>query len=863
MVRAQEVAVADSWSPEVQPGGTDRPVQAGAGAGAGRLRRGLRGGGRRALSRTVALKVVKPGTRIAARGSQWLLREAEAVARLNHPNIVTLHDFGQGPSGPYLVFELLRGQSLAERLRSGPLPLDQVIDVGHRRLPGAGPRPRRRRHPPRPHRRQRPPGRGRGGEGARLRPGPPLRPRRRQRRRHPGLHGAGAVGGRPGRRPDRPVRARRDPVPGAHRAPSRTRSTRAGARPSSRARRRGCRARPRRRRLRAAGPLAHRAGAGAAPGERPRGARHPPGPRAGPRRRRAPAGCSGVRSGWRRRRGGRGRLALPPARGAARRAGEGGDGGHGERRRRGRPSTPSRACSPPRSSPRRACSWSRRPRLAYLSRQAGLGCSGALDAERGKELARMAGAAVLLVPSAWRRTGAPVVGVRAIEAETGRTLFRARAALPRPRRTLAAAVDLLSDRIRRELNERRGRPAPAPPGGRDGDGQPRGGPRLLRGGGVPGAAGAADGACTSARASSSGHWRSTRPFRWPTTRWRPSPSCSGDIGRAGPRPPQGGAGGARPAACAGGRRWSGRWRRGSTAGGARRSASTTSCWPTRRRTRSCWARVSDLYSELHDWASAARYLEKLVAVRARGRPARSAISSGRWGGPSGSRRSGRCSPGWSRKAWPGEPGRVDGLRLAGGTRGGDAAGPPGGGGAGDDQLLTLLVRAGRRPASTWSARASPAGARGASLHAGARYRVDMALTAQGRVERGAPLGRRRPSRLAGRLRRRAAGLPAGDDRRRHRDGAELVWRYAAALRGHHAQARGAAGGGAAPCWATCPTPSSWRRSWSRSSRARPVRGPAGLARRRRRRGAGRGWRGPRRRTRGRSAGWPRPTSWPR
>ena len=42
------------------------------------------------LGRTVALKVLRPGTRIAARGSQWLLREAEAVARLNHPNIVTL-----------------------------------------------------------------------------------------------------------------------------------------------------------------------------------------------------------------------------------------------------------------------------------------------------------------------------------------------------------------------------------------------------------------------------------------------------------------------------------------------------------------------------------------------------------------------------------------------------------------------------------------------------------------------------------------------------------------------------------------------------------------------------------------------------
>ena len=82
------------------------------------------------LGRTVALKLVKPGTRIAARGGQWLLREAEAVARLNHPNIVTLHDLGQGQTGAYLVFELLRGRSLAARLRDGPITPDEVIDVG-------------------------------------------------------------------------------------------------------------------------------------------------------------------------------------------------------------------------------------------------------------------------------------------------------------------------------------------------------------------------------------------------------------------------------------------------------------------------------------------------------------------------------------------------------------------------------------------------------------------------------------------------------------------------------------------------------------------------------------------------------------
>ena len=83
----------------------------------------------RELGRRVALKLIRPGSRIAERGPEWLQREAEAVARLNHPNIVTLHDFGQGPAGPYLVFELLTGNALTARAEAGPLPLDEVLDV--------------------------------------------------------------------------------------------------------------------------------------------------------------------------------------------------------------------------------------------------------------------------------------------------------------------------------------------------------------------------------------------------------------------------------------------------------------------------------------------------------------------------------------------------------------------------------------------------------------------------------------------------------------------------------------------------------------------------------------------------------------
>jgi serine/threonine protein kinase len=84
----------------------------------------------RELGGRVALKIVKPRPGMASRGVEWVMCEAEAVGRLHHPHIVSLLDFGRGPSGPYLVFELLRGRSLAEHLRSGPLSVESAIRVG-------------------------------------------------------------------------------------------------------------------------------------------------------------------------------------------------------------------------------------------------------------------------------------------------------------------------------------------------------------------------------------------------------------------------------------------------------------------------------------------------------------------------------------------------------------------------------------------------------------------------------------------------------------------------------------------------------------------------------------------------------------
>jgi tetratricopeptide (TPR) repeat protein len=83
----------------------------------------------RDLCRSVAFKCVRAGG-VGELREERLLREAEAAAQLAHPNIVTLHDVGRCERGPYLVFEMLRGETLEDRLARGRMPAREVIAVG-------------------------------------------------------------------------------------------------------------------------------------------------------------------------------------------------------------------------------------------------------------------------------------------------------------------------------------------------------------------------------------------------------------------------------------------------------------------------------------------------------------------------------------------------------------------------------------------------------------------------------------------------------------------------------------------------------------------------------------------------------------
>ncbi len=74
------------------------------------------------LNRTVALKMILAGDHAGPRDLARFKAEAEAVARLRHPNIVQIYDVGEVQGRPYLAFELVEGGSLVQRVRGAPQP---------------------------------------------------------------------------------------------------------------------------------------------------------------------------------------------------------------------------------------------------------------------------------------------------------------------------------------------------------------------------------------------------------------------------------------------------------------------------------------------------------------------------------------------------------------------------------------------------------------------------------------------------------------------------------------------------------------------------------------------------------------------
>jgi eukaryotic-like serine/threonine-protein kinase len=82
------------------------------------------------LDRTVAVKVLPSHLSSDENLRQRFDREARTISSLNHPNICHLYDVGSQDGTSYLVMEYLEGETLADRLRKGPLPLEQVLKYG-------------------------------------------------------------------------------------------------------------------------------------------------------------------------------------------------------------------------------------------------------------------------------------------------------------------------------------------------------------------------------------------------------------------------------------------------------------------------------------------------------------------------------------------------------------------------------------------------------------------------------------------------------------------------------------------------------------------------------------------------------------
>ena len=82
------------------------------------------------LDRTVAIKVLASHLSSSPELKQRMEREARAISCLNHPNICQLFDIGSHDGADFLVMEYLEGETLADRIRKGPVPLPEIYKIG-------------------------------------------------------------------------------------------------------------------------------------------------------------------------------------------------------------------------------------------------------------------------------------------------------------------------------------------------------------------------------------------------------------------------------------------------------------------------------------------------------------------------------------------------------------------------------------------------------------------------------------------------------------------------------------------------------------------------------------------------------------
>jgi eukaryotic-like serine/threonine-protein kinase len=82
------------------------------------------------LGRTVAIKILPTEVSSDLARKQRFQREARIISGLNHPHICVVHDIGSQDGLDFLVMEYIEGETLADRLKRGPVPVDQVLKFG-------------------------------------------------------------------------------------------------------------------------------------------------------------------------------------------------------------------------------------------------------------------------------------------------------------------------------------------------------------------------------------------------------------------------------------------------------------------------------------------------------------------------------------------------------------------------------------------------------------------------------------------------------------------------------------------------------------------------------------------------------------
>src|ERR1700684_4071512 len=82
------------------------------------------------LDRTVAIKILPAHLCENQESKLRFEREARAISSLNHPHICHLYDIGSQDGIDFLVMEFLDGETLADRLRKGAIPLNELLKVG-------------------------------------------------------------------------------------------------------------------------------------------------------------------------------------------------------------------------------------------------------------------------------------------------------------------------------------------------------------------------------------------------------------------------------------------------------------------------------------------------------------------------------------------------------------------------------------------------------------------------------------------------------------------------------------------------------------------------------------------------------------